>query len=867
MRELPYPRRVFAAALRLPGALGQLGTPAWLTLAIVGALAVALFTWRLSVDLAPLAGAAETKLTEFRRLSVGGLADPDGESLAELQGEVDLIEQEVISAARTMDWLARLSSALSWLPVLDYEIAAWAAQMDRLRSDVGSASTLLALSSRLVDACGDAQSVLLSPGAEASPELLTVQARDLAASFAETIEGLSEAAQAGRRRRPVFRITRVTDAMALLTEVEERMLTAFKIGQQASALLVDLLEIAEGVQPLVGQFIADDRRQDLSTAAELAATLDKLDEQLRFSLVKSRAIAKLVADSDPNDPLLEELNFLQDLQALLLTVNGATMIGLQVFGPAIQDAEASKAGLLESDGSLVSALNRLVGHESELGEAVAMLDGARQTLSDLKEGSNATQRLQGLGDLDTVVTLLHEGLHFLMSIAPIGGDLLGADSTRRYLVLGQSADELRATGGYVSSVWLMTFENGGLADLQYYDAVRVDDWERLMLYPAAPVGLEEHMDARVWLLRDVSWEPDFPTTARTAEDMFKIGQRQDVDGVVAMNQWTLLTLVQSLGSIPSPGGGDLITPRNLFSKLEQGSDEHGRAYMDVTLQGVVEKLNQQTSLPMLLRLASAMYSSLQERDLLLFLEDPETQRVIQEAGWDGRVRHDSTDYLYVVDSNVGWSKADRNIERKASYQVDMRMEPGARANLVLSYNNHSGPGSPGCEPQWLNRGTNYSQLKNACYWDYWRVYVPNGAKLRGNTLLGLPEHSVAVETRKGLPGEDTVKVSSSYNKTVFSGLFALEAQAATQVSLVYDLPSSALRREGDNIYYQLLVQKQPGIRRREVSVEIILPEGYRLASSSITPVSTVDSRVRFLMRVEQDTLLDAVFTKVDNGPN
>ena len=56
-------------------------------------------------------------------------------------------------------------------------------------------------------------------------------------------------------------------------------------------------------------------------------------------------------------------------------------------------------------------------------------------------------------------------------------------------------------------------------------------------------------------------------------------------------------------------------------------------------------------------------------------------------------------------------KVDRNIERQLSYSVDLRKEHRARISLVLRYNNYSGPGSPPCEPQWLNRGAEYGQLK------------------------------------------------------------------------------------------------------------------------------------------------------------
>ena len=241
----------------------------------------------------------------------------------------------------------------------------------------------------------------------------------------------------------------------------------------------------------------------------------------------------------------------------------------------------------------------------------------------------------GLSDLVEAAALIGEGLQLALDMAPLGAELLAANSTRRYLVLGQSADELRATGGFVSAAWLVSFENGGLADVRYHDIVLVDDSQRFILYPPAPPALEEHMNARVWLLRDVSWEPDFPTAARTAEDMYKVGQRQDVDGVVALTQWTLLEVVKALGSIPSPGGGAPMTSRNLLSKLAEETDAHGRAYMDLALQGMFDRLSGSVSLSTLLRLSSAMHASLRERELLIYLDDPDAQALVEARGWGG----------------------------------------------------------------------------------------------------------------------------------------------------------------------------------------------------------------------------------------
>ena len=564
--------------------------------------------------------------------------------------------------------------------------------------------------------------------------------------------------------------------------------------------------------------------------------------------------------------------WIRDLRGLLENLEDrmstASQVGQRVsrLTGELLELEGSDDGLLDDSGGLVKILDAVAERGDQLAELVAELEEAQHLLAELaSSGDGASFVGGGVSDIARFVDSLHAGLQLVHRLAPTGGAILGSDGARKYLVLGQSADELRATGGFVSSVWLATFENGGLADVRYQDSVRVDDWDRLALYPKAPLGLEEHMNAWVWLLRDVSWDPNFPTTARTAADMYWLGQRQRVDGVVAINQWTLLRLIEALGSIASPDGGEPITARNLLSVLEEGTDRYGRAYMDLVLQGLLDKLNQPVSMPALIRLASAINDTLQSGDLLVFFDDPSIQSVIAEAGWDGSVGQGSMDYVRVVDSNVGWSKVDRNIQRDVSYVVDLRRDSRPRATLTLGYSNHSGPGSVECEPQWLSRGTNYSQLKNACYWNFLRVYMPQGSRLLSSTPLPLPGHTVSVEIGRGIPGQDTGNISSSHNKMVFSGLTSVRAGSRGEITLVYDLPDSVVRREADSLTYELLIQKQPGVRERRVHVELITPEGYGISSSSMTPYHGGNSRAIFDLTLTQDTVLRVEFTRGSDG--
>jgi hypothetical protein len=188
-----------------------------------------------------------------------------------------------------------------------------------------------------------------------------------------------------------------------------------------------------------------------------------------------------------------------------------------------------------------------------------------------------------------------------------------------------------------------------------------------------------------------------------------------------------------------------------------------------------------------------------------------------------------------------------------------------RATLSLTYANHSGPGSPGCVPQWLSRGTDYSQLKNACYWNYLRAYLPLGTRLLSKDPLPLPEYSVAAEIGRGVPGEDTGRVESDLGKTVFSGLVSIAAGERRTITLVYDLPSQVIILDGDRFEYSLLLQKQPGVRRRGVTVTLQLPDGYVIESSTLSPQRVVDGQASFVFELTRDMLLNIRLIREPGG--
>ena len=115
-RWFSYPRRYPTDTQRI--------TLMWRIALATGALALAVFVWRLGVDVLPLAFAAETRLTEIRELSESEVVAGDRAAIDEIQTTVERIRSDIGPAARYMTWLARFSPSLAWIPATDNEIVA-----------------------------------------------------------------------------------------------------------------------------------------------------------------------------------------------------------------------------------------------------------------------------------------------------------------------------------------------------------------------------------------------------------------------------------------------------------------------------------------------------------------------------------------------------------------------------------------------------------------------------------------------------------------------------------------------------------------------------------------------------------------------
>jgi hypothetical protein len=431
-------------------------------------------------------------------------------------------------------------------------------------------------------------------------------------------------------------------------------------------------------------------------------------------------------------------------------------------------------------------------------------------------------------------------------------------------VLIQNEDELRATGGFISGVARITLEGAAVEELVFEDSYAIDDFS--FPYPDPPQPLLDYMLTELWLLRDSNWSPDWPTSAQAAIDLYTISREAEIDGVLAIDQRAIRLLIDALGPLYVEGYPEPISGANVIAiarqTWEQGQEEggdwwwHRKDFMVSVMQAAVERLSGGLDQAALYRLYKAAMAALDEKHVLVYLREPGAAALVSELGWDGAVRDDPGDYLLVVDTNLGFNKANALVTRELLYVVDLSDPALPQASLTVRHHHPATPREASCrhEPRY---DETYAQMMERCYWDYLRVYVPSASTLTDATPHAVP----AAALLSGRPSPAKVTVGPpEQGRNVFATLLLLHPSETLETRFEYSLPQSVWVVREPQPEYVLLIQKQPGTHATPVHVQVELPEGLTLIHSEPEPASQTASTLEYALVLERDQMLRLIFS-------
>lgn len=352
----------------------------------------------------------------------------------------------------------------------------------------------------------------------------------------------------------------------------------------------------------------------------------------------------------------------------------------------------------------------------------------------------------------------------------------------RLIVLFQNTEELRASGGFMGSYAKVQFDNGTVTELIIEDIYEPDG--QFTGYVEPPAGVKEYLSSGKGMrLPDANWQVDFPSAAQTILNYFALGREQSIDGAVAVNSDLVEKLLTLTGDIYLPDYGMTVTSEN-FTTL-------ARADRDQFFPGSQQKTNFLGHFFKVFKIKLTQLNPDQQRQLIIILRESLADKTIQLYSGNEDIQKIWTNYrvggtlespdqtspfVYLVESNVGINKANRDISRS----VQLNVQP-TQLTVSVDFDN---------------------QNADLGYVNYQRVIVPADWSINSEAT----EQSVWVnENRIGKVDEELITNANGQQFKQVGWLVTVPADSSTTTEIAF---TTSLSAAGNT---SLAILKQPGL--------------------------------------------------------
>jgi serine/threonine protein kinase len=382
------------------------------------------------------------------------------------------------------------------------------------------------------------------------------------------------------------------------------------------------------------------------------------------------------------------------------------------------------------------------------------------------------------------IPALQSQLNVAEKILPLAPTILGIGKPTNYLIEVLDSTQLSPGGGYIDSYGTVTISGGLLTTAHLTDVDLLDDpFEAAgghIPFPAAYTWFDQ---APTWSFRVSNLDADFPTVARYAELTYrKEGGKVPVQGVIALTPAFIERALAVTGPIDVPEYHKTITAQNLvaythYFQSGQGKQENlsqPKRFTEVFTAHFLVRLHQ-LSPSAFLKLWQQMISSLQSKDVQIYLNSSAAEHLLQSYQLDAAIQSPGSDSLFVVDANIGVNQVNNLITNTLNDQVTIDGNGNAVHHTILRY-------------AWALQGQNNG---SSSYRDYLRVYAPPGSTL---------------QVQNGWEPRGT---SEAFGREVWAGFFTLSSGQTRTITLVWTVPGAAKKGVG-GWDYRYTIQRQAG---------------------------------------------------------
>jgi len=633
----------------------------------------------------------------------------------------------------------------------------------------------------------------------------SVKTNDIPVSVDDEIERIFGKTRVSEKTK---RIRKIVVSTKKQTKKTKRRTKFFKIGVGVSVIaLVSLfffIIFVSSSKLLEKQVVKNMNSSflELEEKGNFLGSLVTLQTNLYASIFDSVALNKVEMIAKVNNEVRQTVN-------MLLEVNEGTQKQvLSIFSANDEDINI----LIQNQALKVNKLYE------KLSSIQALLKQVEFNVKDIDQN-------KVVNEFEDKINEIRQKQAVYLQLQPILPSLLGVEDKKTYAVLLQNNQELRATGGFIQAIALLTFEDGKLISTSVQSVYELD--KKIRGQVEAPEEVSKYLGEKSWYLRDSNWSPDFPTTAKQVSWFISKATGRDIDGVIGINLYTLKDILSVVGPIELSEFNEVISEKNIFERMEFHSEvilvdsSNSLDYSTVVLQEILRKI-QKVDEKQVIPLLDVLEDEVNEKQLLFSVFNKEDEEVLNNLGWNGSLSKPScpaklsvkdclVDSIFQVETNVGVNKANYYLEKETKHKVELDGK-SAKHSRIIKYKNNARSNS------WP-KGT---------YHSYQRFYINDTSRLDYISIDGVTLT------------EDLIEITKLKGFTQVGFILDIPIQKEVNLEFHYSTPLNF----NSSFSYVLFNQKQSGTPKDDVSVEFAYNP--LLTPVLIAPLAEVeDNIIRF----------------------
>jgi hypothetical protein len=548
--------------------------------------------------------------------------------------------------------------------------------------------------------------------------------------------------------------------------------------------------------------------------------------------------------SQAQDVLNEYQKWTLNVASLMPVVGKPISLSRNMLSVATNISEAASLlnQTLQNDGDPTEYIYLI---NNRIDQTLPYLEAANKDLEGISSDLLPVNFREYFDSLKLYLPSTIENLKELNNVFSLAVDLLGHESEKRYVVLFQNNNEIRATGGFIGSYALFDVYNGKIVNLEIPKGGLYDLEAGQQVRLKAPQALSLiNSGFNIW---DANWWYDFPSSAKKIMWFYQQAGASSLDGVIAINANVLAELLAILGPVTLEEYGITINQENIFDVLQEevelNYDEElnqPKAVIADLVPIVLEKLLSNTDKQV--EIVNVFAKTLTTKDIQIYSENKKTQESLIDFAWAGNMLDYNRDYLAVISTNIAGGKTDNNIYQDIDHQAHIAANGEIINTIKVTRTNK------GSEEALFSGiyGGNASYL---------RIYTPLGSefieavgfdKIPDNYFAGNEnaeiDKDLAQEEIKMIDNNSSTEIYTSLDKTVFANWMTL-APGETKTALIkYRLPfklnlgDPLVNNWWKNLFtnnvnldnYSLVIQSQSGVKNNLFNSSVILPDNVKL---------------------------------------